>query len=83
MVVNVIWLLAVVHSESASYVDPGEVALMEQIEDRRVKTIKLLNDTDAYEMATAISANVADTLKFFDDLGTLFRNGTLATYRCP
>lgn len=60
----------------------GELALIERVENRRLEAIKFLNDTDAYEMATTISANAADIMKFFDDLGTLFRNGTLATYTC-
>lgn len=57
--------------------------MVEQVGNRRVQAIKLLKETDAYEMASMISANVADILKFLDDLGTLFRNGTLATYICP
>ncbi|KAH7717112.1 hypothetical protein AAVH_15474 [Aphelenchoides avenae] len=62
--------------------DPSIVSLIDQIDDHRIKAIKLLNDTDAYHMATTIADRVADTLKFFDDLGPFFRNGTLATYMC-
>lgn len=61
----------------------GELALVELVDNRTVQAIKLLNDTDAYEMASTMSANVEDTLNFYDTLGTLFRNGTLATYMCP
>lgn len=53
-----------------------------QIENHRAKAIKILNGTDAYEMATMISASVEDILKFFDDLGPFFRNGTVATHMC-
>lgn len=60
----------------------GELALIERIENVRIQAIKLLNATDAYDMVTTISDNVADILKFFGDLGPLFRNGTLATYMC-
>lgn len=34
-------------------------------------------------MATTISDSVADMMQFFDDLGPLFWDGTLATYMCP
>lgn len=61
----------------------GELSLVEQIENHRVQAVELLNDTDAYDMATMLSANVAGIMKFFGDIGTLFRNGTLATYICP
>lgn len=59
-----------------------ELALIERIENIRIQGIQFLNDTDAYEMARRVSANVADDMKFFDGLGSLFRNGTLATYTC-
>ncbi|KAH7717104.1 hypothetical protein AAVH_15466 [Aphelenchoides avenae] len=80
MLAVVIWWLAVVQSENISNVEPGEASLVEQVEKLRTQTIKLFNNTDVYEMATTMSGNVADTLKLFDTLGTLFRNGTLATY---
>lgn len=61
----------------------GELTMLERIENVRIQAIKLLNDTDAYEMPAKISDNVVDTMKFFDDLGPLFWDGTLATYMCP
>ncbi|KAH7710719.1 hypothetical protein AAVH_21980 [Aphelenchoides avenae] len=62
--------------------DPLMISMIDQIEDHRAKAIQLLNDTDAYDMATTISEKVADLLKFFDDLGPFFRNGTVATFMC-
>ncbi|KAH7710629.1 hypothetical protein AAVH_22085 [Aphelenchoides avenae] len=62
--------------------EPTTFSITDQIEKHRVQAIKLLNDTDAYEMATMIADSVEDTLKFFDVLGPFFRNGTLATYMC-
>lgn len=58
------------------------LSLIERIENLRTQAFKLLSGADAYDMATTIRDRVADTLKFFDDLGPLFRNGTLATYMC-
>lgn len=60
----------------------GELALIERSENLRIQAIKLLNNTDAYEMPSMISANVAETLKLFDDLGAMLKNGTAATYTC-
>lgn len=48
----------------------------------RTQAIKLLSDTNAYEMATMIVDNVENTLKFYDDLGPLVKNGTVETHLC-
>ncbi|KAH7710720.1 hypothetical protein AAVH_21981 [Aphelenchoides avenae] len=78
----ILWWVAAVRSANISHTDGGETSLIDRIEEIRTQAIELLNEADGYKMATMVSDNAADTLKFFGDLGPLFRNGTLATYMC-